>query len=97
MLGVPAASKITYVRPVGGPENTWNFGENPNINDLAWPPNSHERPRRLFCPKIIYGTFSGLIIIFVIIAKTIPPEDFLCNVAATGVFFGRKQAKEFAL
>ena len=27
MLGLPAASKITYVRPVGGPENTSNIGE----------------------------------------------------------------------
>ena len=35
MLGLPAASKITYVRPVGGPENTLNIGENPNINNLA--------------------------------------------------------------
>ena len=43
------------------------------------------------------GTFS-FEIIFVIITKLIPPEDFLCNVAATGVsLFARKQAKEFVL
>ena len=35
MLGLPAASKTTYVRPVGGPENTSNIGENPNMNNLA--------------------------------------------------------------
>ena len=33
-----------------------------------------------------------------IISKLIPPEDFLCNVAATGVsLLAREQAKEFAL
>ena len=38
------------------------------------------------------------VIIFVIIIKRIRPEDFLCNVAATGVsLFAREQAKEFAL
>ena len=37
-------------------------------------------------------------LIFANITKLIPPEDFLCNVAATGVsLFARKQAKEFAL
>ena len=36
--------------------------------------------------------------IFVIITQIIPPEDVICNVAATGVsLFARKQAKEFAL
>ena len=35
MLGRSAASKIIYVRPVGGPENTSNIGESPNISDLA--------------------------------------------------------------
>ena len=39
-----------------------------------------------------------LIIIFVIIKKIIPPEYFLCNVAATGVsLLAREHAKEFAL
>ena len=47
--------------------------------------------------KKFLGTFS-CVIVFVIITKLIPPEDFLCNVAATGVsLFARKQAKEFAL
>ena len=37
-------------------------------------------------------------IISVTIAKIIRPEDFLCNVAATGVSLSaRKQAKECAL
>ena len=37
-------------------------------------------------------------IIFVILTQIIPPEDFLCNVAAAGMsFFGRKQARECAL
>ena len=35
MLGWSAASKITYVRPVGDPEKTSNIGENPNINHLT--------------------------------------------------------------
>ena len=36
MLDLPAASKITSVRPVGGPKDTSNIGgENPNINNLA--------------------------------------------------------------
>ena len=47
--------------------------------------------------KQFLGTFS-FVMIFVIITKIIPPEDFLCNVAATDVsLFGRKQAKGFAL
>ena len=61
MLGRLAVPKIIYVRPVGSPENTSNTGENPNINNLARPPRpSPEPPRRFFCPKIIYGAFSGL-------------------------------------
>ena len=35
MLGRLAVPKMIYVRPVGGPENTSNIGENPNINNLA--------------------------------------------------------------
>ena len=35
MLGRLAASKVIYVRPVGGPENTSNIGGNPNVNNLA--------------------------------------------------------------
>ena len=35
MLGLPAASKFSYVRPVGGPQNTSNIGENPNVSNLA--------------------------------------------------------------
>ena len=35
MLGRSAAPKIIYVRTVGGPENTSNIGENPNINNLT--------------------------------------------------------------
>ena len=38
------------------------------------------------------------VIIFVIISKIIPPEHFLCNVAATGLSsLARERAKEFAL
>ena len=52
MLGQSAASKITYVRPVGGPENTSNSGENPNINSLAWPPRPSPEPlHRFFLSK----------------------------------------------
>ena len=39
MLGRSAACKIIYVRPVGGTKNTWKQGEDPNTNDLAWPPS----------------------------------------------------------
>ena len=47
--------------------------------------------------KEILGTFS-FAIIFVITTVIIPPEHFLCNVAATGVsLFAREHAKEFAL
>ena len=35
MLGLSAAPKIIYVRPVGGPDNTPNIEENPNINNLT--------------------------------------------------------------
>ena len=38
MLDLSAASKFIYVRPVGGPENTSNMGDNPSINNLVWPP-----------------------------------------------------------
>ena len=38
------------------------------------------------------------VIIFVISTKRIPPEHFLCNVAATGLsLFARDHAKESAL
>ena len=47
--------------------------------------------------KEFLGTIS-FVKIFVIITKIIPPEDFLCNAAATGgSLFARKQAKDFAL
>ena len=35
MLGLSVAPKIIYVRLVGGPENTSNTEENPNINNLT--------------------------------------------------------------
>ena len=38
MLGRSAASKSISVRLVGSPENTWNTGDNPNINNLVWLP-----------------------------------------------------------
>ena len=38
MLGRSAVPKIIYVRTAGSPENTSNIGENPNINNLTWPP-----------------------------------------------------------
>ena len=41
---------------------------------------------------------SIFVIIFVITTKLIPPEHFLCDVAATGLsLFARKHAKEFVL
>ena len=47
--------------------------------------------------KKFLGSFY-FVIIFAVITKLIPPEDLLCNVAATGVsLVARKQAKEFAL
>ena len=50
MLGRSAAFKITSVRPVGGPENTSNIGENPSINNLARSP----RPSTLTVPPIFF-------------------------------------------
>ena len=47
--------------------------------------------------KLFLGTVM-FVIIFVSITKIIPPEHFLCNVAATGFsLFAREHAKEFAL
>ena len=47
--------------------------------------------------KKFLGT-SMFVIIFVIITKIIPPEHFLCNVAASGLsLFAREYEKEFAL
>ena len=40
MLGWSAVPKIIYVRTAGGPENTSSIGENPNINNLTWPPQT---------------------------------------------------------
>ena len=38
------------------------------------------------------------VIVFVITTKIVPPEHFLCNVAATRLsLFAREHAKEFAL
>ena len=66
----------------------------------ATPPAISHEPLTILAEiitKEFLGTFS-FVIIFVIITKIIPPEDFLCNVAATGVsLLARKQAKEFAL
>ena len=62
MLGRSAVPKIIYVRTAGGPENTSNIGEDPNTNNLMCDPlDPHPNsPRGIFCPKIIYGTFSAL-------------------------------------
>ena len=40
MLGRLAVPKGIYVRPAGGPENTSNIGENPNINSSQEPLNN---------------------------------------------------------
>ena len=61
--------------------------------------NKEERmhhPSRNYNKRFL-GTIS-FVIIFVFITKIIPPDNYLCNVAATGVsLFARKQAKELAL
>ena len=47
---------------------------------------------------IFMGAGIFLIISFVTITKIIPPEYFVCNVAATGLsLFAREHAKEFVL
>ena len=52
MLGRLAVPNIIYVRPVGGPENTSNIGENPNINNLTWPLDPHPNsPAEFFAQK----------------------------------------------
>ena len=60
MLGLPAASKIIYVKPVGGPENTSNIGANPNINNLAWPldPRPH-RPAVVLSKNYLWHSFGS--------------------------------------
>ena len=58
MLGRSAPPKITYVRPVGGPENTSNIGGNPNVNNLVWPPRPHPtRPAEIFIQKLFMAHF----------------------------------------
>ena len=59
LLDRSAASKIIYVRPVGGPENTSNIGENPNIKQFGVPPlGPHPNsPREFLICTIIYGTY----------------------------------------
>ena len=48
--------------------------------------------------KLDRVSFSAPEMIFAIITRWIPPEHFLCNVAATGLpLFAREHAKEFAL
>ena len=58
MLGRSVASKMIYVRPVGGPENNSNIREKPNINNSV--PLTLAAPVD-FYPQTIYGTFSALI------------------------------------
>ena len=56
MLGRLVVPKIIYVRPVGSPENTSNIGENPNMNNLTWPPRpSPWQPRGIFLSKTFRG------------------------------------------
>ena len=58
MLGRSAASKIIYVRPVGGPENTSNIGEIPNINNWRDPLDPHpNRPADFFVQKLFMAHF----------------------------------------
>ena len=53
-------------------------------------------PGRTYYKIIPWNNY--FVIIFVIITKIVPPEHFLCNVAATGLsLFAREDAKEFAL
>ena len=60
MLGRSAASKIAYVRLVGGPENTSNIGENPNINNLARPPRpSPNRPADFLSRTYLWHIFGS--------------------------------------
>ena len=35
MIGRSAASEIISLRPLGGPENASNLGDNPNINNVV--------------------------------------------------------------
>ena len=48
---------------LAGPKTLQTLGENPNINNLAWPPRASPftlTAPPVFCPKFIYGTFSAL-------------------------------------
>ena len=59
MLGRLAVPKLIYVWPVGSPETLQILGKILNINHLTWPPHPNSS-RKIFCPKLIYGTFSDL-------------------------------------
>ena len=48
--------------------------------------------------EIITNEFLGTLSFVIILANIIPPEHFLCNVAAAGLsLFAREHAKQFAL
>ena len=68
---------------------------------LAWRPLQIAMVKNTILAEIATKQFletNIFVIIFVIISKIIPPEYFLCNVAATGLsLFAREHAKESAL
>ena len=68
MLGRLTVPKIIYVRPVGSPENTSNIEENPNINNLTWPPGpSPQQPCGLFLSEnYLWHIFSSEMYLFLV-------------------------------
>ena len=60
MLGLSVASKIINIRPVGGPGNTWNKGEHPDINHFMRAPRPSRQQPPWFVYSQIVSVFSAL-------------------------------------
>ena len=60
IFGRPAASKIIYVRSVGGPESTSNKGDTTNINNFVRPPPSKCLINHCVCSALIFADFLGV-------------------------------------
>ena len=97
MLSLQALSRFLNAGPANG--GCLGRGEAPGCLRQSVPQNGRVHLHIIdtnlakIITKQFLGTFS-FVIIFVFITKIIPPEDFLCNVAATGVsFLGRNKPR----
>ena len=56
MLGRSVASRIIYIRPVGGPENSWNKGDYHNVISFVIGRNTHVKILSLqIYPMLLFG------------------------------------------